>query len=684
MPRETDSAICVIGAGAILPDADSPAAFWENVLAGHTSLRPLPAGRWNQSLYVSSGAMAEDKSITAFGAAVSDDVLDREAAAAGIARGEHNRLEILALGAARQALRDVNLHPVSPDRVAIYLGCMNVDEALAYQRFMIDDGGDLAAHVAAYFPDRASEIVAAIEEHFDRWKTSSDLLRRNLFPTSILALLRESFAIAGESLLIDAACASSLAAIDTGMRALRSGAADLVVTGGIESNLAPYTFALFSRLGVLARERCLPLDGRSDGMSQGEGAVIFVLQRQEDARAAGHRIRGVLAGCGAASDGGTTSLFAPYAEGQLRAYETAYRDVDRNDVVYIECHATGTRIGDETELRSLDRFFGRSLPVGSVKSLVGHTKGAAGAVSLLKCLLSLQHRVIPPSPYFQEPIVDGGVYVNLEAIPIPPSPRPIAFGISSFGFGGINYHLVLQEPHEWPPEVSVGGTATKDVDGVVVIGRHWRSTTGVRGDAALSRLATPPRNRLQIDEVQLAALLAVDELSRRLGVSFRRMDRRRVTVISAGCLCLAAACVLAGRVTYFELAAALERFGPDVVAVSIAHKVKHPPISGASGPGILNNVIAGRVANVFDLQGPTFHVDADLASHAAAMSIAHRRLMAEDGLVIILSADETYVAERARINRHGVACTFVASTAFALKYNLPICDELVSVECVPA
>ena len=142
--------------------------------------------------------------------------------------------------------------------------------------------------------------------------------------------------------------------------------------------------------------------------------------------------------------------------------------------------------------------------------------------------------------------------------------------------------------------------------------------------------------------------------------------------------------MLAGRVTYFELAEALERFGPDVVAVSIAHKVKHPPISAASGPGILNNVIAGRVANAFDLQGPTFHVDADLASHAAAMSIAYRRLVAEDGLAIILSADETYVADRARIDRHGVACTFVASTAFALRYNLPISEELASVECVPA
>src|SRR5438552_18935353 len=116
MPRVIDSTICIVGAGAILPDADSPEAFWKNVLAGQSSLRPLPAARWNQSLYVSSAGMAEDKSITAFGAAVSDDVLDREAAAAGIARGEHNRLEILALGAARQGLRDVNLHSVRPDR----------------------------------------------------------------------------------------------------------------------------------------------------------------------------------------------------------------------------------------------------------------------------------------------------------------------------------------------------------------------------------------------------------------------------------------------------------------------------------------------------------------------------------------------------------------------------------------
>ena len=628
--------------------------------------------------------MAEDKSITSFGAAVSDDALDRAAASAGVSRRDHNRLELLTLAATQQALSGVNLATVDPARIAIYLGCMNVDEALAYQRFMIDDGGDLAAHVTRHFPDRAGSIVQAIEKHFDQWKTDAGTLRRNLFPTSVLALLKKQFTIAGESLLIDAACASSLAAIDAAMTALRTGDCDVAITGGIESNLAPYTYALFSRLGVLARERCLPLDGRSEGMSQGEGAVVFVLQRQDDARRQGNPIRGVLAGCGASSDGGTTSLFAPFAEGQLRAYDAAYRDLDRSDVVYVECHATGTRVGDETELRSLDRFFGRPLPVGSVKALVGHTKGAAGAVGLLKCLLSLEHRVIPPSPHVKEPLVEGGVYANTTSLPLTSGSGPLTFGISSFGFGGINYHLVLQEPPHTADAQPLSTRVAEEPRRIVMVGHQSRATAGVRNDARLSRLATPPRNRLQIDEVQLAALLAVDELSRFLRISFARLDRRRVTVISAGTLCLAAACVLAGRVTYFELAAALEEFGPDVVAVAIAHKVKHPPITGASGPGILNNVIAGRVANIFDLQGATFHVDADIASYAAAMSLAHRRLAAEDGLAIILSANETYVADRSRIDRSGIDCTFIASLDFALEHNLPISEEISRVECVPA
>jgi len=670
--------VAVVGYGALLPDADGPDAFWHNLLTGHCAIREVSPEIWEKRLYFSADPRASDKSGSPFAGFLDEAAIGRAARALGVERDRHSRLQIMTLAAAEQAFAPLAPQRPAPGRAALYLGCMAVDDGVSRKKFFADEWESLRAHVASACPAAAHRILPVLRERLGGWAFDPERDRPSLFPSSVLPLLQQRFALDGEAALVDAACASSLAAIDLAMRALHGGRADLAVTGGIDASLGPGSFVLFSRLGALASERCLPLDRHSEGLSQGEGAVILILERLGDANRLGHAVHGILKGCGASSDGRSSSLFAPTTGGQLRAYRQAYGDLDPRTVDYVECHATGTTVGDETELRSVIRFFGdRRLPIGSVKAQVGHTKGAAGAVSLLKCLLSLKHRTLTPAPYFRDSILrePHGPFVNREPIRLRQRGGPLTFGISSFGFGGINYHLVLQEaprarsrraiPRRVGPEPDV---STREI---VLIGRKHRKARDCQTEMG-SLLRIPNRSLDQIDAVQLTALAATSDAARALRLDFGRLETGAVSVISASTLGLDRAYALSNRVLYGELEPPLVQFGEEIAAKVMAHKAHHPPVTEDTGPGMLNNVIAGRVAHHFDLTGPSCNIDADLASFPAALRTAELWLSTRDGLVILLAVDEAYDAERFRVERAGVTCWLLASLSFAKTHDLPI------------
>lgn len=665
--------IVIVGYGALLPEADTVEAFWRNLQSGRCAIRAIRDDLWQRDLYFSSDPRDGDKSHSACAGFVDAASIQRAACRLGLSGTHHNRLQMMTLAATAQALEPLSIDRAVSKRSVIYFGCMATDQGFSWRKFFADEWDSLQAHVARLCPEHSERILTALRGRVGRWAVEPEHDCHYLFTSSVLALVKQRFGLEGEGALVDAACASSLAAIDLAMRALRTGQADLALTGGIDANLGPSTFVLFSRLGALARERCLPLDRRSEGLSQGEGAVALVLERRADAKRWGHPIHGIIKGCGDSSDGSSSSLFAPTSEGQLHAYEKAYRAVDPAAVDYVECHATGTTVGDETELRSLIRFFGdRALPIGSVKAQLGHTKGAAGAVSLLKCLLSLKHRAIPPSTYFRDSVLDEGHGPRVNTAPIALRRRgaPLTFGVSSFGFGGVNYHLVLQEASKGrvrsaPPRANLPPE-------VVVIGQGRQLTAHNREADLLATLRIPQRSLDQIDGVQLAALLATIAVANSCGVDFARLDRRAVTVISASTLGLELAYSVSNRVLHFELGPALAAFDEETAANVMAHKERHPPVTEDSGPGSLNNVIAGRVANHFDLSGPSFNIDADLASFPAALRMAELSLSERDGLVVLLAVEERYDREHFQVERPGVTCWLLASLPFAKAHNLPI------------
>ncbi|WP_194892226.1 polyketide synthase, partial [Catenulispora pinisilvae] len=270
------------------------------------------------------------------------------------------------------------------------------------------------------------------------------------------AVIAGEFRLAAVPVAVEAACASSLAALDLAVGALRSGTARYAIAGGVELACNVRDLILCSSLGLLSHSKITPFDEAADGFSPGDGCALFLLKRHSDALEDGDRILGVIRGVGGSND--AHSLIAPDRGGQARAMRQAFGDAGfgPDTVDYLEAHGTGTRVGDRVELSAVTDVYGggerrRPLQVGSAKSFFGHTFAAAGAAGLLRVLLALQARTFPPNANLRTISPE----LDLDAIPAfidrRPAPwpaggtRPRRAALSSFGTGGINYHVLIEE-----------------------------------------------------------------------------------------------------------------------------------------------------------------------------------------------------------------------------------------------
>ncbi|WP_343977516.1 beta-ketoacyl synthase N-terminal-like domain-containing protein, partial [Streptosporangium amethystogenes] len=278
------------------------------------------------------------------------------------------------------------------------------------------------------------------------------------------------FDLHGPSMAVDTACSSSLVAVHQAVTALRTGQCDTALAGGVNAILSPDIGLCFRTAGVLAPDgRCKSFGAGADGMGRSEGAVMVTLRRLGDALAAGDRIYALILGGAVNSDGRTNGLMSPSAPAQVRLLRAACRaaGVDPGDVGYVEAHGSGTRLGDLMELRALSEVLGTAprraaLRVGSVKSNLGHLEAAAGAAGLAKAALALFHGALPASLHATDLAEDfdwsgGGLRVqrSLE------SWTGRLAGVSSFGIGGTNAHLILQAPPERRTPVTPAGVTAR-------------------------------------------------------------------------------------------------------------------------------------------------------------------------------------------------------------------------------
>ena len=431
---------------------------------------------------------------------------------------------------------------------------------------------------------------------------------------------------------------------------------------------------LFSKVGALSEEKCLPFDKNSTGLSQGEGSVVFVLQRLQDAIKDKNKIYGIIKANGSSSDGKSSSLFSPSVKGQLLALEMAYAGLDRRSVSYIECHGTGTKLGDSTELKSLNEFFaGSKIPIGSVKSLIGHTKGAAGACGLLKCLLIFQNKKIPAVKYLGKFMGEKNSvgYINKDEIELSNKNDFLRFGISSFGFGNANCHLVLDEFKEKNNgKIVVRNSLPKKT--IVTLGRSRLPLDVVDFGLMASKFKIPPQSLSHIDMLQSQALLAVSEAFENSNIEIDSLEREKVSVISASCLGLESIANLSDRVRHFELIDDLNFLDDVSINLLIAQKNKFSKITEDTGPGVLNNVIAGRICNTFDFNGENFNVDCDFNSFPAALDVAFEKLQKREGIIVLIDCDEKLNRDNASVKRISVGCLVISTLDYAKQNNYPI------------
>lgn len=446
--------IAVIGLGCVLPGASDLEAWWRAQVRGVDAIAPIPPDRWDPARYTSPGAgasgPAHSSSIAAAVAADPPfDALRYRIPPRVLPTVE--RAQRLALLAGDEALVDAGLDPSTfdPARAAVILGNAMGGEWRSKMALRVRFREVLAqlAAAGALPADALAQLEDQVEARLDEEVVP-------LRPESIVGLLGNLAASRlaawldwqGGSHTVDAACAASLLAVVHAVDALRAGRIDLALTGGVDTDLSIDTYVGFSRTQALSSAGSRPFSRDADGFVMGEGAAVFALARLEDAVARGWPVWAVIHGVGTASDGRARGLTAPHPDGQRLAIGRAWEDagMEPSDAVYVEAHGTGTTLGDRTEAEVLSEVFGTPW-VGSVKGAVGHLKSGAGAAGLLRAVLAVATGIVPPTAHTGPPIAEA-VGLGIARLPTALSGGVPLAGVSAFGFGGTNAHLVIGAP----------------------------------------------------------------------------------------------------------------------------------------------------------------------------------------------------------------------------------------------
>lgn len=679
---EDDCAI--VSVGSVLPQALGPEEFWMNISQNKSAIGPMSEDR-HQDFHYSPYRELDDKSYSKFGAEITEETYVALREKHGLNKSRHSHLDIMTIEAVAQALQGVHIDR-DKMKLGLILGIMNPDELLFANLFETERPKIKERVLEMMPPEKKPEIERIFQHYTDKAQKDFVPQLETLMTTSTLATTQAHFGLKGLHFTVDAACASSLASIDICMKKLKTRELDFALAGGSESNLSPGAFVLFSKVGALAVERCLPFDKKSDGLTQGEGSVVYGLKRLKDAIAHKDRIWGVIRSCGASSDGRVASLFQPSLGGQMLAYNLAYQNIENKKVDFIELHGTGTKIGDASEAQSLSSFFKEvAIPVGSIKSLVGHTKSTAGATGLLKCLLMMKERLLIGSPYVNESVLPAttSLFVNTQAIKLEKRETPYRCGVSSFGFGGCNYHMVVDSYRE---DIEVKPSQAVTLQPMALVGSARLELKDFDPQWFTSKdsfYRLPPKSLPQIDKVQLLAVKATELALKSAGIATSRLNSEKVAVISASTIGLEILEQMSMRISLDSMAESAmvdktkgEFQAEDLEALAkvfLQLKEEYDPVTEDSGPGILNNVIAGRVCNAFNFKGRNLNIDCDQASIAATFDMVQTELSFEsDSLYIVIGVEESVSVEARRIRRQSVTAYLLTSPANAKAEMFPV------------
>ncbi len=370
--------------------------------------------------------------------------------------------QLLALIVAQRVLTDAargQFAELDRSRVSVILGVTGGQELLGTMVARLERPVWVKAlREAGLSEDQVQAAVRRILDHYVPWQEATF---PGLLGNVVAGRIANKLDLGGTNCITDAACASSISALSMAANELYLGDSDLVITGGVDTMNDAFMYVCFSKTMALSPSGdCRPFSDAADGTMLGEGIGMLALKRLGDAERDGDAVYATIRGLGASSDGGGTAVYAPVAAGQARALRRAYGHAGYGPetVELVEAHGTGTKAGDAAEFAGLRTVFAESgrtdrgwCSLGSVKSLIGHTKAAAGAAGVIKAVLALHGRALPPMPKMQSPNPDLGLAESPFSLSVVARPwirgddHERRASVSSFGFGGSNFHVTLSE-----------------------------------------------------------------------------------------------------------------------------------------------------------------------------------------------------------------------------------------------
>jgi acyl transferase domain-containing protein/acyl carrier protein/SAM-dependent methyltransferase len=418
--------IAIVGAAGRFPGADSLEKFWNLLSGGRDAVTEIPDNRWTKDFYFHPDPAERGKAYT-WAAGVIDNIDQFDAGFFGISPREADQIDPqqrLLLELAWRALEDAGMPAsrIAGSGCGVYIGASSGD-----------------------YGDMRMGDPSSGDAYFMTGVTASILANR----------LSYIYDLHGPSFTVDTACSSSLVALDQACKAIQEKRVPMALVGGVSLLLSPYPFIGFCRASMLSPSgRCFAFDARANGYVRAEGGGLIILKPLSQALADGNNVRGVILGSGVNSDGRTTGLSLPNGAAQARLLKAVYgaSGVAPDALSFVEAHGTGTQAGDPIEVTAIGRELAQRrttpLPIGSVKTNIGHLEAASGMAGLLKTMLALENRLLPRSLHFETPnpniaFDELNIAVAGQQVVLPKGDTQLIAGVNSFGFGGTNGHAIL-------------------------------------------------------------------------------------------------------------------------------------------------------------------------------------------------------------------------------------------------
>lgn len=705
--------IAVVGVGCTLPDAHDPETLWENILDKKYSISPMPKSRFDHDLYYDPDRSAEDKTYTTLAGHIDDFEFDFERF--GYAEGKEKRLsrsQKMVLQTAYKAVENAGLLGEN-NRLA----CDDPSKTAVIIATCLSNELGNSLQLKYWYPELVS-MMEKINEYQTLTDPEKEMVKQVLMegiegenkgydPVHGILLNIEASRIAshlgvrGANYIVDAACASSVTALEAATGELLSGDHDQVIVGGVNTHLAPESFIGFAKMGTLSAVGSYPFDERADGFILGEGSVVFVLKRMKDAIRDKNKIFGVINSIGSSSDGKGKAIAAPNPKGQVlsvdRCFDSIRPGIRPEDIGFIEAHGTSTVIGDQAELETLNALYRHARAgISSIKSQIGHLLGCAGSAGLLKALLAVNKGILPPNGQFEKlsknhDLTTSSLFIVKDAEEWKrkgTASRKAA--VSSYGFGGINYHMVVEQMTDQYQSLSrdifadpfydfnddrivvaglgvflPGAKNTEEFWEKLVSGKkqlsdiplsHFdndayanldkkslyrlpRVKAGVVKEYKFNNLKyrMPPMMVKSIERGQIFGLEAANEALENSGLLKALKPANKVGVILG---------TISGERQSKNIIRVRKQFIGNIIKncqlldpekrIRLSEKLVDsirkaiPENNEDTTPGLLSNIISGRIANYFGLNGANYVIDASCASAFIAMRNAVRNVKQKD------------------------------------------------------